>query len=134
MAVATHPRVWFERRRTRRDADYWILHGFERRYPERVTELTSRREREACARSLRNVRRELSGRWVSAVPLRRAALRPHQSLLEALELRLLGGEGVSGLGMLAVHDLLGDADSCLYSPVEDVESELRDVLAKLEVD
>ena len=134
MAVAVHPRVWFERRRARREADYWIVHGFERRYPVRVAELTSRHELETYARSLRNVRRELTGRLASAAPLRRAALQPHEDLLEAIELRLLDGEPISGLGMLAVHDLLGDADSCVYSPVEDVESELRDALAKLGVD
>ena len=97
MAIAVHPKTWIERRRARRDADYWIGHGFESRYPWRVAELTSDAERRACARSLRSVIGEVRGEKLpGATPLRRASLRPHLARLEALEARL--GDGDSGVG------------------------------------
>ena len=133
MATVVHPRAWLERRRARRQADYWIAHGFESRYPWRVAELTSERERKACAHSVRGVLRELYGTTLpGAVPLRRGAVRPHLELLEAIERRLVDGAPVTAIGMLAVGTLLTSPDSCLFSEVGDVESYLRRVLAKLE--
>ena|SRR5579872_470469 len=133
MAAATHPRTWLERRRARRQADYWIAHGFESRYPWRVAELTSGRERLLCGRTLGNVLGELGGtKLPGAAPLRRAALQPHVELLERIHSRLLDGQPVSGIGMLAVQTLLTSSDSCLYSAVDDVESDLRRVLVKLD--
>ena len=87
---ARHPRAWLERRRARAEADYWIAHGFASRYPWRVAELTTFRERRACARSLRGVLGELCGaKLPGAAPLRVASLRPHVVLLEQIEARLL---------------------------------------------
>ena len=136
MAVAAHPRHWFERRRARRQADYWIAHGFEARYPWRVAELTREDERLACARSLRSVIGEVRGaKLPGAAPLRRAALRPQLALLEELEARLRDGTPVTAGGMLAVNDLLTSPDSCLFAQVDAVGPCLRKVLAKLgEVD
>ncbi|SRR5581483_1211342 len=134
MAIAVHPREWLERRRARRDADYWIAHGFEARYPWRVAELTSERERRTCARSLHGVIGELRGvKLPGAAPLRRAALRECVGLLDAIESRLLDGAPVTASGMLAVNDLLTSPDSCLFAPVDAVEPCLRRVLAKLTV-
>jgi hypothetical protein len=134
MAVAApHPRAWLERRRARRQADYWIAHGFESRYPARVGELTCARERKATARSLAQVIGELKGRSLpGAAPLQRAALRPWVELFERIHRRLIDGRPVSGIGMLAVQTLLTSPDSCLYSPCLDVEADLRRVLTKLE--
>jgi hypothetical protein len=113
MAIAAHrPLAWFEHRRSRRQADYWIAHGFESRCPWRVTELTSERERKACARSLANVIGELQGRKLpGAAPLRRAALRPWLALFERLHARLLDERAVTA---------------------DDVEADLLRVLTKLE--
>ena len=133
MAVAAHPRVWFERRRARRQADYWIAHGFESRYPERVAELTSARERKATARSLAQVIRELQGRSLpGAAPLQRSQLRPWLELFDRLQRRLLDERPITGIGMLAVHTLLTSPDSCLYAPTVDVEAHLLRILTKLE--
>jgi hypothetical protein len=132
-AVAHHPRVWLERRRARRQADYWIAHGFESRCAWRVAELTSERERKASARSLAIVIGELHGRKLpGAAPLQQAALRPWLELLERIHRRLLDGRPVTGIGMLAVQTLLTSPDSCLYATVADVEADLLRVLTKLE--
>lgn len=134
MATIAHPRAWLERRRARAEADHWIGHGFESRYPWRVAELTSARERKLCARSLHGVLRELGGSMLpGAAPLRTRSLRPHTALLEAIEARLLADAPVAALGMLGVNELLTSPGSCLFSDVDDVESELRAVLTKLEV-
>lgn len=134
MAVVAHPRVWFERRRARRQADYWIAHGFESRCPWRVAELTSERERKACARSLAIVIGELQGRKLpGAAPLQRAAVRPHLELVERIHRRLLDGRPVTAVGMLAAQTLLTSPDSAFYAPVENVEADLLRVLAKLDV-
>ncbi len=133
MATTADPRTWLARRRARRDADHWIAHGFESRYPWRVAELTSERERKACARSLRGVLKEISGeRLPGATPLRSGALRPHLALLESIEHRLTDAEPVSAAGMLAVDELLTSPSSCFFAPVEDIEPCLLNVLAKLE--
>jgi hypothetical protein len=134
MAIAVHPRAWLTRRRERREADYWIAHGFESRYPWRVVELTSERERKLCARSLRGVIGEVRGtKLPGATPLRSAQLRPHLAQLESLEAQLRDGAPVSAAGMLAVNDLLTNASSCLFSDVESVEPQLRCVIVKLRV-
>ena len=134
MISSGHPRTWIERRRARRDADYWIRHGFESRYPWRVEELTGERERRSCARSLRGVIAEVEGRTLpGAAPLRRAALRPSLPILELIERRLESSRPVSAMGMLALDDLLTSADSCLFAPVEQVEDCLTRVLDGLEV-
>ena len=134
MAIAQQPRAWLERRRARGDADYWIAHGFESRYPWRVAELTSERTRKARARSLASVLREVRGSSLpGATPLRRAALRPHLARLEAIEARLLDGAPVAALGMLAVDELLTSPGSCLFTEVESVERCLRSVVVKLKV-
>jgi hypothetical protein len=133
MAVAAHPRAWFERRRARRQADYWIAHGFESRYPWRVGELTSAAERRACARSLAQVIGEVRGRKLpGAAPLQRAGLRPWLALFERLHTRLLDAAPVTAIGMLSVQTLLTSPDSCLYSPADDVEADLLRILTKLE--
>lgn len=135
MATAVPARAWLERRRARRDADHWIAHGFESRYPWRVAELTSERERRVCARSLHGVIEEVRGRKLpGAAPIRRAQLRPHLPRLEAIETRLRDGEPVSAAGMLAVNELLVGAASCLFVDVDAVEPLLRSVLVKLRVD
>lgn len=134
MATIVHPRAWLERRRARAHADRWIEHGFESRYPWRVAELTSDRERKRCARSLHAVLGELDGsKLPGATPTRIADLRPHAALIEAIELKLLADARVSGLGMLAVEKLLTSPGSCLYLEVDDVASCLTTVLEKLEV-
>ena len=134
MAIAVHPRAWLERRRARRDADYWIGHGFESRYRWRVAELTSGRERTSCARALAGVLGELRGtKLPGATPLRTTALRPYVDRLEAIRARLLDGEPVAAAGMHAVGDLLTSPDSCLFAEVDSVESSLRRVLVKLTV-
>jgi hypothetical protein len=134
MATIVHPRAWLERRRARAEADHWIGHGFESRYQWRVAELTSKRERKLCARSLHAILGELDGsKLPGAIPMRVAALRPHAALLEAIESRLLDEVAVSGLGMLSVDQLLTSPGSCLYMEVDDVASCLTTVLEKLEV-
>jgi hypothetical protein len=133
MAAIAHPRAWMARRRARHDADYWIGHGFESRYPWRVEELTSDRERRAVARALRGIIGELEGsKLPGATPLRRAALRDHVAIFELLDGRMSSSEPVTAAGMLAVNELLTSPDSCLFVPVDDVERCLRAVLAKLE--
>jgi hypothetical protein len=133
MAFAAHPRVWFERRRARSQADYWIAHGFESHYPARVEELASARERKRTARSLAHVIGEVQGRKLpGAAPLQRAALRPCLELLERIHRRLLDGRPVTGIGMLAVQTLLTSPDSCLYTPTVDVEAHLLRIHTKLE--
>ena len=134
MATIAHPRAWLERRRARAEADHWIGHGFESRYPWRVTELTSARERKISARSLHGVLGELNGsKLPGAAPLRTASLRPHIALLEELERRMLDDAPVTATGMLAVNELLTSPGSCLFTQRDDVESCLRTVLEKLEV-
>jgi hypothetical protein len=134
MTTLAHPRSWLERRRARHEADVWIRRGFESRYPWRVAELTSARERRSCARCVRSVFDELEGRRLpGATPLQGRALVADVALLEAVERRLLAPEPVSARGMLAVNDLLTSPDSCLYSSVDDVAKCLRDVLENLEV-
>lgn len=132
MATVVHPRAWLERRRARHDADRWISRGHASRYPWRVAELTCAHERKACARSVRSVVRELEGAVVpGATPLRHAALRPQQALLEELEARLLDERPVSAIGMLAVNDLLTSPGSPLFAE-GDVEPAVRRVLVALE--
>jgi len=134
VAAIAHPRAWLERRRARAEADHWIGHGFESRYPWRVTELTSARERKISARSLHGVLGELNGsKLPGAAPLRTASLRPHIALLEELERRMLDDAPVTATGMLAVNELLTSPGSCLFTQRDDVESCLRTVLEKLEV-
>src|SRR5581483_6752252 len=134
MAIAVHPREWLERRRARRDADYWIAHGFEARFPWRVAELTSERERRACARALRSVVDELTGtKLPGATPLRGGALRPHVELLETIERRLMDEAPVSAAGMLAVDELLTSPSSCFFAEVDEIGSCLEGVLRKLDV-
>jgi hypothetical protein len=134
VATIARPRAWLERRRARAEADYWIGHGFETRFPWRVEELTASRERKICARSLHSVLGELGGSLLpGAAPLRTRSLRPHVSLLEAIEARLLDDTPVAAVGMLAVNALLTSPDSCLFADVDDVGSSLQAVLNQLEV-
>jgi hypothetical protein len=134
MSTITGPTAWLERRRARAEADQWIGHGFESRYPWRVAELTTVRERRSCARSVHGVLRELSGSSLPGpLPLRVTALRPHAALLEQIEARLLDERPVSAVGMVAVNELLTSPGSCLFSDVDDVALCLRTVLTKLEV-
>jgi len=134
VATITHPRAWLRRRRARAEADHWIGHGFASRYPWRVVELTSARERKACARSLHGVLGEIGGtKLPGAAPLRTASLRPHIALLETIEARLLDDGPVTAVGMLAVNELLTSPGSCFFTERDDVESCLRTVLDKLEV-
>jgi hypothetical protein len=133
MAIAVHPRAWLERRRARRDADYWIAHGFESRYPWRVAELTCERRRNACARALNAVINEVNGRKLpGATPIKRAALHQHLAQLEAIESRLRDGAPVTAIGMLAVDELLTSPDSCLFAEVDSIEPCLRRVLVRLQ--
>ncbi len=133
MATIAHPRAWLERRRARSTADYWIGHGFESRYPWRVAELTSARERKLCARSLRGVLGELAGtKLPGAAPLSARSLRPHVALLETIERRLLDDAPVTAIGMLAVNELLTSPGSCLFTATDDAGSSLPAVLDKLE--
>ncbi len=134
MATIAHPRAWFERRRARAEADYWIRHGFDSRFPWRVDELTAPRERKLCARSLRGVRGELDGtKLPGAAPLRTSQLRPHIAKLEAIEARLLDDAPVAAAGMIAVNELLTSPASCVFADVDDVESSLRRILEQLDV-
>ena len=133
MATITRPRVWLERRRARAEADHWIGHGFESRYPWRVAELTAERERKLCARSLRGVVAEVDGtKLPGAAPLRTSSLRPHKHLLQEIESRLAGEAPETARGVLAVHELLTSPGSCVFAEHADVASCLRGVLAKLE--
>jgi hypothetical protein len=133
MAAIAHPRAWLERRRARHEADYWIGHGFESRYPWRVAELTCDRERTSVARSLRSVIEELDGSALpGATPLRRAALRPHLELFERLEAQVSGGGAVAAAGMLAVNELLTSPASCLFADTGDDRAALLSVLHLLE--
>ena len=93
------------------------------------------RECKLCARALRGVLGELVGtKLPGATPIRVGALRPHKSLLEAIEARLLDDAlSVGAVGMLAVNDLLTSPDSCLFTDVDDVGSSLQAVLDQLEV-
>jgi len=135
MGIALNPGSWLERRRARREADYWIEHGFEGRYRWRVDELTTERERRLCARALRGVLGELDGSLLPGVtPLRLTALRPHAARLEALRARLLDERPVSGHGMLAVNELLTSPGSCLFAECDDPGGALDNVLALLEED
>lgn len=135
MAIAARPREWLERRRVRRDADYWIAHGFESRYSWRVAELTCERERRSSARAVRGVIEELRGaRLPGSTPVRTRALRPHVAQLEMIEARLRDDDRVSARGMLALNELLTSPASCLFTQVESVEPCLRDVLVKLKVE
>ena len=134
MTSLVHPRAWLERRRARTEADHWIGHGFQSRYPWRVAELTAPRERKLSARSLHGVLAEINGsKLPGAAPLRVASLRPHFALLELIEARLLDSEPVSAVGMLAVEELLTSPGSCLFTQTADAETALRAVLVKLEV-
>jgi hypothetical protein len=134
MALVIHPRAWLERRGARATADYWIRHGFESRYSWRADELTTLRERKLCARSLVGVIGELCGsKLPGAAPLRAHALRPHIALLALIVERLRDDGPVTAAGMLAVNELLTGPGSCLYSEVDDVQSDLRTVLDLLEV-
>jgi hypothetical protein len=134
VATIAHPRAWLEHRRARAEADYWIGHGFESRFPWRVAELTTRRERRICARSVHSVLGELGGSLLpGAAPVRTRSLRPHASLLEAIEARLLNDAPVAAIGMLAVNALLTSPGSCLFADVDNVESSLQAVLDQLEV-
>lgn len=134
MATIAHPRAWLERRRARAEADYWIRHGFDSRFPWRVDELTAPRERKLCARSLRGVLGELDGtKLPGAAPLRTSQLRPYITLLEAIEARLLDDAPVAAVGMLAVNELLTSPGSCLFTEMDDVDSSLHAVLDQLEV-
>lgn len=129
-----HPRVWLKHRRARAEADDWIGHGFAARYPWRVAELTTVRERRSCARAVHGVLGELSGsKLPGALPLRTAALRPYAVLLEQIEGRLLDTRPVSAAGMVAVNELLTSPESCLFKAVDDVALDLQTVLTKLEV-
>jgi hypothetical protein len=135
MSTITHPKVWLERRRARTEADHWIAHGFESRYPWRAAELTSIRERRSCARSLHGVLGEVAGsKLPGPAPLRSAALRPHTILLEQIETRLHDDQPVAAVGMLAVNELLTSPGSCLFAPAENLATCLESVLAKLEVE
>jgi hypothetical protein len=134
VAAIAHPRAWLERRRARAEADHWIRHGFDSRYPWRVAELTSMRERKLCARSLHGVLCEVNGsKLPGAAPLRTSSLRPHVALLEAIEARLLDGTPVAAVGVLAVNELLTSPGSCLFTETDDVASSLNTVLDKLAV-
>ena len=134
MAIAVHPRAWLERRRERREADYWIAHGFESRYPWRVTELTSERERRLCARALHGVIDEVSGNEASRCGADRGVQRSgHTSPASRRSRRgSCDGEPVSAAGMLAVNELLTSPASCLFTEVESVEPLLRRVPREVE--
>jgi hypothetical protein len=132
VATIAHPRIWLERRRARAEADDWIRRGLEARCEWRVAELTTMRERRLCARALHGVLGELDGtKLPGATPIRTGALRPHKSLLQAIEARLLDDAPVGAVGMLGVNDLLTSPDSCLFVEVDDVGSSLQAVLDQL---
>jgi hypothetical protein len=134
MELRVHPRAWFDRRRARREADSWIGHGFEARYPWRVAELTSERERRSCARAIHGVLDELEGaKLPGPAPLRRASLQPEAGLLHEIEARLMDGAPVSAHGMLAVNDLLTSPGSPLFAESDDVHGCLAAVREKLEM-
>lgn len=134
MELHVHPRAWLDKRRARGEADRWIGHGFESRYPWRVAELTSARERKSCARAVHGVLDEVSGsKLPGPAPLRRASLRPNADVLEQIEARLKDDAPVSAAGMLALNELLTSPGSCLFTETDDVRSCLLGVRAKLEV-
>ena len=77
---------------------------------------------------------ELGGSLLpGAAPVRTRSLRPHVSLLGAIEARLLDDAPVAAIGMLAVNALLTSPGSCLFADVDNVESSLQAVLDQLEV-
>ncbi len=118
------PGTWnpFRKRELRRVADR-LLRGGARVHSEsallvwRAAELTSARERRACARSLRGIFKELDGNTLpGAVPLNRRAVRPYAPVLVAMAERIGDlSRPVTPRAMVLVRDLLGDGDSPLYS-------------------
>lgn len=107
-----------KRRALRRRADEQLLAGtpatadsplLERR----ARELTSDLERRVLARSLERTARELEGSVVlEAVPLNRAAARPHVDLIWALAARLREtARPVSPRGVLLVEELVGNGNT-----------------------
>jgi hypothetical protein len=139
------PRTFFERRRSRAEADTWIARLRERDLPQdfdwRIAELTCPRERRALGTSIRKIVPGVSAeRLPGASPLNRVALRPHGAALAALADRLDDLERpVSARGILAVRGLLTDPDGALYarggagSPAPDVAAALAVVTAALEI-
>jgi len=128
----------------REEADAWIGRGYEgsaSRYAWRVEELTNVRERKLLARSVRDVVPLVQkARPQTIVPLNAAALRPHIALLTELADRLADlRQPVAAAGILAVHRLLTDPDSCLYAPlayggrIPRAEAQLTEILDRLEV-
>jgi len=128
----------------REEADAWIARGYEgraSRYAWRVDELTNARERRLLARSVRDVVQLVQKPHPQAiVPLNSAALCPHVALLTKLADRLGDLEQpVAAVGILAVHRLLTQPDSCLYAPlayggrIPRAETELAEILDRLEV-
>jgi hypothetical protein len=130
-------RAW-DHHRTRSRADEWIARGHDNPrawYGWRLAELTSVRERRLLAGSLRGLVEDLSPRALpGAVPLRRAAVRPHVGLLHALAGRLDDLElPVRAAGVLLVHRLLTSPGSPLYAD-GDVGGVLAAALEALEVE
>lgn len=102
----------------------------------RVSELTSKRERAALARSVGKIERDLSpARLPGASPLNRVAARPHAELLRQLAERLAAFERpVAPIGVLRVDDLLTRPDSPLYERerAHELRRSLRTCLFDLE--
>ncbi|HZQ89330.1 MAG TPA: hypothetical protein VFA42_04935 [Gaiellaceae bacterium] len=142
LGVVIAVRRWSAAADLREEADLWIERGYEgraSRYAWRVEELTSAHERRLLARSVRDVGLLAEKPSLQAIlPLNRAALRPHLTLLADLADRLGDLQRpVAAAGILAVHRLLTQPDSSLYAPrggrIPRVEADLTKILDRLEV-
>jgi hypothetical protein len=139
LGVFLSARRWLDGRHRRTAADTCILRGLRSparsTYAWRIEELTSARERRLLARSLRRLVSELSpNRLPGAIPLNRAAVRPHGARLLALAERLEAlDRPVSPAGVLQVHRLLCEPDSSLYAPLADAAESPQRVGRELEV-
>lgn len=96
----------------------------------REAELTSREHRRRLRREVELTLRRLDrGRLPSASPLRRAAARRHEELLNALAVRVGSGPPVAARGVLLAEQLLREPSSPLYD--EEAEPSLARALTRV---
>jgi len=131
---------WLVVRRLRVLADRIILRAEPRSIASslvswRMLELTSRRHRHVLAADAARLARELDGGTLpGAVPLNRAAVRPHRAELEALSAVLDGVRPVRPLGILLAEELLSSPASPLFdrTAVDTLGARLRRVFVALD--
>jgi hypothetical protein len=124
----------------RRAADHLIVHAPRSRDASelvrwRSEQLTARAVRDGLRREVERLRRSLDpARLPSASPVRRAAARGSDDLLEELAVRLGDARPISARGVLLAQSFLRDADSPLYSEANALllPRTLRRILGALE--